>query len=58
MMVKAKTEKQKMMIEKILDRYNLPETFEVSQEEYQKVKGMVYCLAVRPGAPERKQDEC
>jgi len=54
MMVKAKTEKQKMMIEKILERYNLPETFEVNEEEYKKIKGLVYCLAVRSKIPETK----
>jgi len=54
MVVKAKTEKQKMMIEKILERYNLRETFEVNEEEYKKIKGLVYCLAVRSKIPETK----
>jgi len=54
MVVKAKTEKQKMMVEKILERYNLPETFEVNEEEYKKIKGLVYSLAVRSKIPETK----
>jgi len=54
MMVKAKSEKMKMVVEKVLERYNLPEVFEINREEYQKVKNLVYFLAVRPKAPERK----
>ena len=43
--VKAKSEKYRLMMEKILER-PLGEIFEVTEEEYQKIKRYVYELSV------------
>jgi len=37
----GKNREAKMIIEKILERYNLPDVFEVDQEELQKIRSLV-----------------
>ena len=40
-MVKAKNREAKMIVEKILERYELPDVFEVTEDELKKVRGLV-----------------
>lgn len=47
-MVKAKNREAKMIIEKILERYELPDVFEVTEEELKKIRQLVIMTQSMP----------
>jgi len=47
-MVKAKNREAKMIVEKILERYELPDVFEVTEDELKKVRQLVIMTQSMP----------
>ncbi len=47
-MVKAKNREAKMIVEKILERYELPDVFEVTEEELKKIRQLVIMTQSMP----------
>ena len=47
-MVKAKNREAKMIVEKILERYDLPDVFEVTEDELKKVRQLVIMTQSMP----------
>jgi hypothetical protein len=47
-MVKAKNREAKMIVEKILERYDLPDVFEVTEEELKKIRQLVIMTQSMP----------
>ena len=47
-MVKAKNREAKMIVEKILERYDLPDVFEDTDEELKKIRQLVIMTQSMP----------